>query len=163
MAKAKKRKSTGGKRRARRSNPSNPRRRRRNPRSGFGDNAMKMGGVALAALAGGALVLVGMSKIMPGQAISTYGVPAAGLLIGAALYKSHPEIGAGVAAGSIAGAFALPLASKTLTMLPASTTPAAQPAATTAAGISAAMRRYNMNAVHMGAVHMGGPQYRYAT
>ncbi len=169
MAKSKKR---GGKKRAasRRNNPGRKHkgtRRRRNPSNGFGDRAMMLAGGALAALAAGAGVLVGMSKIQPGQPISTYGIPAVGFLLGAAVAKSHPVLGAGVALGSVAAPFALPLTSKLLAATtPATTTtttttqPAATTAAATTAGIAAASRRLGLGAVHMGAVHMG--QYRGA-
>lgn len=161
----------GGKRRRRRNqnpNPSNPprrrrrasgrrreapRRRRRNP-EGFGDRAMKLAGGAVVALATGALVLVGMSKLAPTHPnVAEYGVPAAGFLLGAGIYKTHPTLGAGMALGSVAAPFALPLGSKLL----AATTPASS--STTAAGIGRALRAaqyFPMGAVQrpMGAVQM---------
>ena len=161
-------KKKGGKKRGahKRGNPSKKgghRRRRRNPAEGFGDRAMKLAGGTLAALGAGTLVLIGISKIQPGQPISTYGIPALGFVAGAAIAKSHPMLGGGIALGSVAAPFTLPIASKLLaTMQPASsttttmTTPASTAAATTQ-GIATAYRRrmMGMGAVHMGAVHMG--------
>ena len=165
---AKKRRSGGKKRR--RSNPSNPPRgrrrasarrsnpprRRRNPREGFGDRALKLALGAGIALGTGALVMVGMSKLAPTYPnVAEYGVPAGGFLAGALLYKSHPTLGAGVALGSVAAPFALPLGSKLLAATQQQTTPATT--TTTAAGIGRAMRAVQLAAVQrpMGAVQMG--------
>jgi hypothetical protein len=165
---AKKRKSGKAKRRR---NPSNPprrrrrsagkrathRRRRRNP-EGFADRAMKLAGGAIVALGTGALVMVGMSKLAPTYPnVAEYGLPAAGFLAGALVYKSHPTLGAGVALGSVAAPFALPLGSKILSATSSTTTPTATPA-TTAAGIGRAMRAVQLGAVQqqrLGAVQMG--------
>lgn len=164
-------KKGGGKKRgaSKRKNPSKKgTRRRRNPRGGFGDRAMSLAGGALAGLAAGALVLVGMSKFQPGQPISTYGVPAVGLLAGAGIAKSHPILGAGIAIGSVAAPFALPVTSKILAATtPSTTTTTTTTPTQTAAGIASALRRglpmgavYSpMGAVHLGAVH---PAYRTA-
>jgi hypothetical protein len=163
---AKKRKS-GGRKKARK-NPSNPprrrasgrrtksnppRRRRRNPRGGgFGDRAVKLAGGAAIALIAGAGVLVGMSKLAPTYPnVAEYGVPLAGFALGAALYKSHPTIGAGLALGSVAAPFALPLGSKILN----ATNPAPASTTTTAAGIAAVMRQMGAVQRPMGAVQMG--------
>jgi hypothetical protein len=163
---AKKRKS-GGRKKARK-NPSNPprrrasgrrtksapaRRRRRNPSGGFGDRAVKLAGGAAIALIAGAGVLVGMSKLAPTYPnVAEYGVPLAGFALGAALYKSHPTIGAGLALGSVAAPFALPLGSKILN----ATNPAPASTTTTAAGIAAVMRQMGaVQARPMGAVQMG--------
>jgi hypothetical protein len=157
--KAKRRRSTNPSnppRRRRRSagKRSNPSRRRRNPREGFADRAMKLALGAGIALGTGALTLVGMSKLAPTYPnVAEYGVPAAGFVAGALLYKSHPTFGAGVALGSVAAPFALPLGSKLLNAInptPATTT-------TTAAGIGRALRAVQMGSVQrpMGAVQMG--------
>lgn len=166
---AKKRRKSG-KAKRRRSNPSNPprhrrrssgkrrvTRRRRNPAEGFGDRAMKLAGGALIALGTGALVMVGMSKLAPTYPnVAEYGIPAGGFLAGALLYKSHPTLGAGMALGSVAAPFALPLGSKILAATSTTTTTPAT-TTTTAAGIGRAMRAVQMGAVQrpMGAVQMG--------
>ena len=99
--------------RARR-NPANPRRRRRrNPSGGGGSTgvAKKLAIGALAAVAGGAVVLAGSAALMarsPSLAQPTmaskvfYGMAAAGFVGGVMLAKKRPEIGAGLAAGSVA-------------------------------------------------------------
>jgi hypothetical protein len=153
MAKAKKR--SGGKKRAkkRNSNPGNPARnprrskgrrpsrRRRNPET-FVGNLTHLAGAALVGLAAGTLVLYGQAHLVkpgapPNPAI-LYGVPAVGLLVGAALAKKAPTIGAGIALGSIVGPFAIPVATKLMTMGKGATP--AQAAA--------------LAAVHMGAVDL---------
>jgi hypothetical protein len=143
-----KKKSGGSKKGAKRSsskkkNP--PRRRRRNP-STFLDRVGRLAGVAAIGLGTAAAVTIGQAKIMPGNAATLYGIPAATFLVGAAAYRTMPTLGAGLAIGSVAP-FALPIASKALAL----TTPST-PAAT-AAGIARSMR--NMRAVSMGRGRMG--------
>ena len=155
---AKKKKTGGTKKSPRRSNPKKPahRRRRRNPGT-FAERAGKIAGVAAVALATGALVYVGTSKIMPGTNTSLYGIPIATFLVGAAAARTMPTLGVGMAIGSVAP-FALPVANKIAAMTaPATpTTPAA-----TAAGIARSMRNMRavsmgrMGAIDMGAVDMG--------
>lgn len=114
---------------------------------------MKLAGGALATLVSGVVVTVAISKAPAtwGKA-AEYGIPAAAFLAGAAVAKSHPMVGGGVALGAFTP-FVLPLASKALTALPAAQTPAA-----TAAGIGRAFR--SMRAVDLGAVDMGAVEYR---
>jgi hypothetical protein len=161
MAKKKKSKSGGGKRRSSHRKTSHHRkgtRRRRNPGNDFMSRAGRVLGVGLVALGTGALVLVGQSRFEPGTALSQYGIPVAGAVVGVALAKKMPTLGIGMAIGSVAAPFTLPLASKVNSMLPA-------PAATaTTSGLAAVQlrgalaqrlgpsRRF-MGAVNMGAVH----------
>ena len=126
-----------------------PRRRRRNPKGDFGDRAVKLGMAALAAIGGGVVSYVAMSKLSSYGAAAEYGVPAAIFLTGAALAKSHPLIGAGLGIGA-AAPFVAPLASKALAAMPASTTPAT----TTTNGIAAVVRQ--LGAVQMRSVY-GAP------
>jgi hypothetical protein len=146
-----------GPRRAARRNPSNPpRRRRRNPREDFADRAMKLGGGALLALGTGGLLIFGMGKLSATHPrLAEYGLPAAAFVSGAAVAKSHPILGGGIAIGALSP-FALQVGSKLLTMSPA-TTPATT--TTTAAGIARAIR-----AVQLGAVQrpLGAVQRAYA-
>jgi hypothetical protein len=156
MAKSKKRRAKH------RKNPANPARRnpsrkharrRRNPKGDFGDRALKLAGATAAAVVGGVVSYVAMTKLSSYGAAAEYGIPAALFLTGAAIAKSHPLVGGGLALGSVAP-FVPAAASKVLAALPASTTPAtpSTPAAT-ANGISRAVR--NMRAIDMGAVSMG--------
>jgi hypothetical protein len=170
-----KKKKSGGRRKTRRnpSNPSNPRRRRssgrraapprrrrRNPET-FADRAMKLGGGALLALGTGGLLIFGMGKLSATHpTLAEYGLPAAAFVAGAAVAKSHPILGGGIAVGALSP-FALQVGSKLLTMSPATTpattttTPAT--ATTTAAGIGRAIRAVQMGAVQrpLGAVQLG--------
>lgn len=159
MAKAKKRSGKTSKRK----NPSNPRRRnptrgrrRRNPGGSakFSDRFLKLSGAAVAAVAGGVISYVGMSKLAQYGQAAEYAVPAAMLLTGAALAKSHPLLGAGIGIGAVAP-FVPMAASKVLALMPAATptTPA-----TTTAGLQYRMAR-QMGAVQMGAVQMSGNRY----
>lgn len=155
MAKKKTRKSP-----RRRRNPSNPkkgshRRRRRNPGT-YAERAGKLAAGAAVAVGTAVLVTYGTAKVMPGSNVSLYGIPAATFLVGAAVARTMPTLGVGMALGSFAP-FALPLTSKLLT----ATAPSA-PAAT-AAGIARSMR--NMRAVsmgRMGAIDMGAVDMSYA-
>jgi len=166
-----KKKKGGGKRKSpRRSNPSNPkkgshRRRRRNPPNDFLGRVGRLAGGAAVAVATAVGVTYATSKVMPGSNVSLYGIPALAFLAGAAMSKSMPILGTGIALGAPAP-FALPLATKLLALTPAtSTTPAAtttQTPAQTTSGIGRAYRRMravDMGAVDMGAVYMPG----YAT
>ena len=161
-----KKKRSGGKKRSgakRRSNPSNPRkgshrRRRRNPPNDFLSRVGRLAGGAAVAVGTAVGVTYATSKIMPGSNVSLYGIPALAFLAGAAMSKSMPILGTGVALGAPAP-FALPLATKLLALTPAtstttSTTTASttQPATATTNGIGRAYRR--MRAVDMGAVDM---------
>jgi hypothetical protein len=154
---AKRRKSgkrRGSRRKASAHRKHNPRRRvthrrRRNPANTFMDRAAKLAGFALVAVGTGVATTFAMSKLTPaGQTMSNaleYGLPAGVFLVGAAVSKSSPMLGAGMAAGAFAP-FVLPLASKALT----ATAPATP--STTAAGLGRAFR--NMRAVQ-------GRQYGY--
>jgi len=146
MAKPKKK---GSRKSPRRSNPGKkPRRtgrRRRNPGT-FAERAGKLAGGALVAVGTAVLVTYGQSKLMPGQAVTLYGIPALGFLAGVGIARTMPTLGVGMALGSFAP-FALPLTSKLL----AATTPT--PAAAQAAGIARAFR--SMRAVQMGRGRMG--------
>lgn len=149
MAKGKgKSKKGGSSKRPRKGNPGkkNPRRRRRNPEGIMGALGSLLGAGAVA-LASGAAVLYAQNKwAQPTTNASTgastpnnamlYGIPAAGVLLAAMLAKKAPTIAAGLATGSIAGPFALPLFSKVSTAS-SSTTPAAVTAASTTKGLSA--------------------------
>jgi hypothetical protein len=100
-------------------------RRRRNPPDTFMGRAGRLLGGAAVALAAGTAVLYGQGKILPGQNTSLYGVPAVGFLAGVALAKKMPTVGVGLALGSIAGPFAIPIASKILAgSTPSASTPA---------------------------------------
>jgi hypothetical protein len=133
-----------------RRNPTNPPRRRRNPET-FADRAMKLGGGALLALGTGGLLIFGMGKLSATHpTLAEYGLPAAAFVAGAAVAKSHPILGGGIAVGALSP-FALQVGSELLTMSPATTpattttTPAT--ATTTAAGIGRAIRAVQMGAV----------------
>jgi hypothetical protein len=135
--------------RRRRKNPTHRTRRRRNPANTFMDRAAKLAGLALVAVGTGVASTFAMSKLTPaGTTMSNlveYGIPAGVFLAGAAVMKSSPMLGAGMAAGAFAP-FVLPLTSKALT----ATAPATP--TTTAAGLGRAFR--NMRAVQ-------GRQYGY--
>lgn len=120
--------------RARRRNPApriRRRKRRKNPE--MGKALEQVGKGALAGVLAGTAVIAGAgiaSAISANAAkYGMIGLGVAGLVTGAALYGKHPEIGAGIAGGSVA-AVALPitgaLASAKLTQL--FNKPAAQPA-----------------------------------
>ena len=136
-------------------------RRRSNPGT-YAERAGKLLAGAAVALATGALVYVGSSKIMPGTKTSLYGLPALVFLAGVGIARTMPTLGVGMCLGAVAP-FALPLASKAL----AATAPAAT--TTTTAGMARVVRSLRavsmgrslpgMRAVDMGAVDMGA--YRY--
>lgn len=152
MAKAKK---NPKRKHAKRRNPSNPRRthhrRRRNPRGDFSDRALKLGGAAIAAVAGGVLSYVAMSKLAQYGAVAEYGVPAVLFGTGVAVAKSHPLVGGGLALGA-AAPFVAPLASKAIAAIEPP-----KPAPATTAGIARAARA--MRAVQMRSVQMAGRIY----
>lgn len=167
---ARKKKGGGSRRKSGRRNPSNPKRghrRRRNPGNTFGDRFGKLAGLALVTLASGAAVLVAQSRIQPGTALSEYGIPVVGFVAGVALAKKMPTLGTGIAAGSAAAPFVLPLGSKIAGMLPAAT-PAATTTTTptttaTTSGLQAAIRqRLGGSRRYMGAVNLGAVNLHYA-
>lgn len=144
---AKGKKTHKGKGKGRRSNPSHHKKkksgRRRNPPQTFmGALGHILGAAAVGLVAGGA-VLYGQQKIAPGSAASLYGVPAVGVLVGAAVAKKAPTIGVGLALGSILGPFTIPVASKVLGAASSSTT-------TSTAAQTAALAAVQLGAVTMG-------------
>ncbi len=156
MAKAKKNRGGGKKRsHAKRSHTKkNPRRKgaRRNP-SGFGDRAMRLLGGAAVVLATGVGVTYAMSKIAPGTAGSMYGIPAATFVLGAALAKKAPVIGA-------ATPFAVPLASRVLAM--GQGTDQARATAGLGRMLRAVQARGQLGAVHRGGMGAVDTRYAYA-
>jgi hypothetical protein len=158
-----KRKNSGGKKRSHGKRPKkkNPGRRspRRNP-AGFGDRAMRLLGGAAVVLGTGIGVTYAMAKIAPGTNGSMYGIPAATFVVGAALAKKMPVLGAGMALGA-ATPFAVPLASRVLAMGQDSGTQARA-----AAGLGRMLRA--VQARQLGAVHTRGgmgaidSRYEYA-
>ena len=134
--------------------------RRRNPGT-YAERAGKLLAGAAVALATGAAVYIGSSKIMPGSKTSLYGIPALVFLAGVGVARTMPTLGVGMCLGSFAP-FALPLASKAL----AATSPSTP---STTAGMARVVRNLRavsmgrslpgMRAVDMGAVDMGA--YRY--
>jgi hypothetical protein len=165
MAKSKKNPKRA-KRSSRRKNPANPRRagarRRRNP-SGmsnkFGDRFLKLAGATVAAVGGGIVSYVAMSKLAQYGQVAEYAVPVALLATGAALAKSHPLIGGGIAIGS-AAPFVPLAASKVLALMPATTPAATTTTPTTTTGALGYRNVRAMGAVQMGAVQMGQARYR---
>jgi hypothetical protein len=137
-----------GARRRRRSNPTRHYRRRRNPET-FAQRAGKLAFGAVAALGTGVVVIYAASKIMPGQAISEYGIPALVFLAGVGIARTMPTLGVGMALGSFSP-FVLPVASKVVSALTPAT-PAATTAAAQAAGIARAYR--GMRALGRGGMH----------
>lgn len=149
-------KKKGGTRRkgSHRKNPSHKKggrgRRRRNP-STFWERAGKLAAGAAVAVGTGVLVTYAQSKIMPGQAVTLYGIPALAFLAGVGIARTMPTLGVGMALGSFAG-FATPLTSKLLAATtPTATTTAAISAARAVRMMHAARGRYT-NAVDMRAV-----------
>jgi len=138
----------------RRKNPSNPRRRRRNPET-FAQRGGKLLAGAVVAVGTGVLVTYAASKIMPGSAVSMYGVPALAFLAGVGIARTMPTLGVGMALGA-ASPFVLPVATKLLTATQPAT-PAATTAALHAAGMARAYR--TMRAVDMGAIDIGAGSF----
>jgi hypothetical protein len=168
-----KKKKSSTKRRAPRRNPATKsnkgRRRRRNPGNMFVERAGRLAAGAAVAVATAIGVTYGAAKIMPGTKTSLYGIPALAFLAGAAIARTMPILGGGIALGAFAP-FALPLSTKLLgATTPTTTTPASTPAVA-ASGIARAYRnmraidmgrgRGSMRAVDLGAVDMGSYAYR---
>ena len=156
---AKKKKTGGGHHKPRKHNPKNPHRRprRRNPSGTFGDRVGRLAMGAAVALDTGVAVVFVMSKA-PAGPLSEYGIPIATGLVGAAVYRTMPTLGAGMALGA-ASPFVLPLASKLII----ATTPSTPSA--TAAGIARSMRTMravSMGRGRMGAIDMGAVDMAYA-
>ena len=154
-------KKKGGKRKSpRRSNPSKKKgsrgRRRRNP-STFWERAGKLAAGAAVAVGTGVLVTYAQSKIMPGQAITLYGLPALAFLAGVGIARTMPTLGVGMALGSFAG-FATPLTSKLL----AATTPTT-PTTTTTAAIRAVHALRSARGRYTNAVDMRAVDYAHAS
>ena len=128
-------------------------RRRRNPPNTFGARLGRLAAAGAVAVATGVGVYYAAGKIAPTHPqIASYGVPLAGLLLGVALARKMPVLGAGVAVGSVAP-LAVPVATKVL-----------NPAASATSSLGRAARRMaaiDMGAIDMGAVDMRGA-HRYA-
>lgn len=106
------------------------RRRRHNPDTYMG-RVGRIAGMGLAAIATGVGVYYGAAQIPQHPNLAMYGLPAAGVLLGAAVAKKMPALGVGIGVGAVSP-FALTLAFKLLVpATPASTTSALARAART--------------------------------
>lgn len=128
----------GGKRRSKRKTNKKHPRRRRNPSGTFGSRLVNLALAGAAGVATGVVVYWGGGQLPAHPNVAMYGLPAAGLVLGAVVAKSHPLIGAGIGVGAVAP-FAVPIATKVL-----------NPSHSTTAALGRAAR--TMRAIPMGAV-----------